>query len=977
MSLPHEIRFPVPVPLPPATLAPTLRFVADLHIHSHLSRATSKDLDLEHLHRWAQLKGITVVGTGDFTHPGWMAELRDKLVPAESGLYALRPDLAAAVDAEVPPACRAPVRFLLSVEVSSIYKRGERVRKVHNLVYVPDLPAADRVAAALGRLGNIASDGRPILGVDARDLLEITLGSSPDAFLIPAHIWTPWFSALGAQSGFDSIAECFRDLAGHIFAAETGLSSDPAMNWRVSALDRYALVSSSDAHSLEKLGREASLFDCDLSYQALRDSLRDRREQFLGTIEFFPEEGKYHFDGHRKCEVVLAPAEAAAAGHLCPRCGKRLTGGVMSRVDALADRQNGFRPAGAKPFHSLVPLRELLGEVVDAGPGSGRVQKAYERLLARVGPELAILTAAPCEDVAREAPPLLDEALRRMRRGQVAARAGYDGEYGVVRVFDEDERRRLLAQTCFGFSFAGRAADAPLPAPAAVAAPVARPRAAADALDAAQRQVIEHGEGPLLVVAGPGTGKTRTVVERIARLVRGHAVSPRAITAITFTRKAAGELRERLAASLGGEGARVSALTFHAFGLDLLRAFPAAAGLPEGFAVLDDEARQPLVRAAAAESGFPSVARAAAALSWSKAVVDIEPPLASLHAAYERALAAAGAVDQDDLVLRAVSLLEACPEALAHARERCRHLFVDEYQDVNAAQDRLVRLLVPPGGNMDVCVVGDPDQAIYGFRGADPAHFARFARDYQAEAVTLSRNFRSPGAVVAAASAVIARSPGRRPRPLEAEGEAGPAVERLCAADDLGEGEAIAAEIERALGGISLEAIHAGRGDGGGEALAFHDVAVLVRLTAQADVLAEVLTREGIPFHRAGNDGVSAPATAAEAEIEPQKIALLTLHAAKGLEFPLVFVAGCEDGLLPLGLPGLAFRDREEERRLLYVGMTRARHRLVLTSARRRRLFGRMVENRPCPFLEGLPPDLILTRAEAPRPRRARQLPLF
>jgi DNA helicase-2/ATP-dependent DNA helicase PcrA len=346
--------------------------------------------------RWAQRKGIAVVATGDFTHPRWFAELRDKLVPAGDGLYALREELARAVDAEVPAACRAPVRFMLSVEVSSIYSRGDRVRKVHNLIYAPDFESAARVSSRLARIGNIESDGRPILGVDSRDLLgDHARESSPDAFLIPAHIWTPWFSALGSQSGFDSISECFADLADHIFAVETGLSSDPAMNWRLSALDRYALVSSSDAHSPEKLGREANLFDCDLSYFAMRDALRERGAGFLGTLEFFPEEGKYHADGHRKCEVVMTPEESAACGKICPRCGKPLTGGVLGRVAALADRPAGFRPEGAKPFASLVPLAEVVGEVLGVGAGSKSVRSACQQLVARVGPELSVLQDAP------------------------------------------------------------------------------------------------------------------------------------------------------------------------------------------------------------------------------------------------------------------------------------------------------------------------------------------------------------------------------------------------------------------------------------------------------------------------------------------------------------------------------------------------------------------------------------------------------
>ncbi len=420
-------------------------FVADLHVHSYLSRATSRTLDLEHLHAWSQRKGIAVLATGDFTHPHWFAELRDKLVPAGNGLFRLRDDLAAKVDEGVQPACHAPVRFILSVEVSSIYKRGDRVRKVHNLVYAPDFETAARIASRLARIGNIASDGRPILGLDSRDLLEITLEASSDAFLIPAHVWTPWFSALGAKSGFDSLDECFGDLAEHIFAAETGLSSDPAMNWRLSALDRVSLVSSSDAHSPEKLGREANRFDCELSYFAMRDALRERSPKFLGTVEFFPEEGKYHHEGHRACGVNLAPAEAVALGHLCPRCGKPLTGGVASRVDALADWPEGFRPGGAKPFINLVPLVELLGEILDVGASSGRVRGSYDKLLAGVGSELSLLTEWPVEDAERVGPPLLGEALRRMRAGEVKRMAGFDGEYGVVRVFDEDERRRLLA----------------------------------------------------------------------------------------------------------------------------------------------------------------------------------------------------------------------------------------------------------------------------------------------------------------------------------------------------------------------------------------------------------------------------------------------------------------------------------------------------------------------------------------------------
>ena len=335
-----------------------MNLVADLHIHSHFSRATSPNLTFEHLTRWAQLKGIHVVGTGDIAHPGWLAEMREKLEPAEEGLYRLKPEHTTAVQAQVPPACHAPVRFMLGGEISNIYKRGDRTRKVHNTVFAPSFDALERLQARLEKIGNIRSDGRPILGLDSRDLLEIVLDTDPACHLIPAHIWTPWFSLLGSKSGFDSVAECFADLTPHIFALETGLSSDPPMNWRVSGIDRYTLVSNSDAHSPEKLGREATLFDCELAYDALFDAVLPSPahgrgaggEGYLGTIEFFPEEGKYHFDGHRACGIVWDPPTTRAHNVICPVCGKPVTVGVMHRVEALADRPEGFRPAGPIPF---------------------------------------------------------------------------------------------------------------------------------------------------------------------------------------------------------------------------------------------------------------------------------------------------------------------------------------------------------------------------------------------------------------------------------------------------------------------------------------------------------------------------------------------------------------------------------------------------------------------------------------------------
>ncbi len=384
-----------------------MKIVADLHIHSHYSRATSKNLTFEHLARWAQLKGVQVVGTGDIGHPGWLQEMRDKLVPAEPGLYRLKDEYAHEVQRTVPPACQGIVRFLLGGEISNIYKKAgadgqPRTRKVHNVVFAPDLDAVAALQARLEKIGNIRSDGRPILGLDSRDLLETLLEVDPACHLIPAHIWTPWFSLLGSKSGFDRVDECFGDLTSHIFAVETGLSSDPPMNWRVSQLDRYTLVSNSDAHSPEKLAREATLFDTELSYPAIFGALQTGDPgTYRGTVEFFPEEGKYHLDGHRACGIVWEPATTREHGGACPVCGKEVTIGVMHRVEELADRPAGRAPLRTYPFNSLIPLAEVLGEVLGVGAGSGRVEQEMQKLLARLGPELAY----PPRGRARRDPP--------------------------------------------------------------------------------------------------------------------------------------------------------------------------------------------------------------------------------------------------------------------------------------------------------------------------------------------------------------------------------------------------------------------------------------------------------------------------------------------------------------------------------------------------------------------------------------------
>jgi ATP-dependent DNA helicase UvrD/PcrA len=421
-------------------------YIADLHIHSPYSRATSPESTLAGLAGWARVKGIQVVGTGDVTHPGWFRRLKEELEPAEPGLFRLKNE--AVIPSPLPGVAplAGPVRFLLSAEISSIYKRHGVVRKVHNLLYVPDFASAERLNAKLAGIGNIESDGRPILGLDSRDLLEILLEQAPEGFLVPAHIWTPWFSLFGSKSGFDAIEECFDDLTPHVFALETGLSSDPDMNRLISGLDRFALISNSDCHSPSKLGREANLFSTGLDFFALRDAIRgNRRETFRATVEFFPEEGKYHADGHRACHVCLDPVESRRLGLACPVCGRPLTVGVYHRVMELADREEPFYREDSPEVFSLIPLPEVLGEIIGTGPASKGVMEQYSRTIGRFGSEFNLLLHTPLDEI-REASPILGEAIGRMRAGRVIRRPGFDGEYGVIRVFEEGEAERLFGR---------------------------------------------------------------------------------------------------------------------------------------------------------------------------------------------------------------------------------------------------------------------------------------------------------------------------------------------------------------------------------------------------------------------------------------------------------------------------------------------------------------------------------------------------
>jgi ATP-dependent DNA helicase UvrD/PcrA len=1113
-----------------------MKFIADLHVHSKFSRATAKNLDLENLYIAAQLKGVTVVGTGDVTHPAWFAEICEKLEPAEPGLFKLKQAHAKICDQQVPPACRNMVRFILSTEISNIYKKDNRTRKNHNLVLLPDLETAAKFNAKLENIGNIKSDGRPILGLDARNLLEILLEISDQGILIPAHIWTPWFSMLGSKSGFDSIKECFEDLTSYIFAVETGLSSDPPMNWRVSGLDGLTLVSNSDAHSPMNVGREANIFNTGLSYPDIKSALASKDpETFLGTFEFYPEEGKYHLDGHRNCKVRLWPQKTMKYDGICPVCGKPLTLGVLYRVEELADRNENKKPEDRPPFYSIVQLTDIISEILMVGPNSKKVQNSYQKALCQLGSEFNILHVLAPQEIDRAGTPLLGEAIRRMRNKEIHVLPGYDGEYGRVKLFKPRERESLLGQKSLfampaaSFSFENGEVEMPSQpqkshdleindqtAPSMQDA--TRDQAFVpllDQLNDEQRQAVEYPGGALLIVAGPGTGKTRTLTHRIAHLILRKAAQPHQMLAVTFTNKAAQEMHARLATLLGDFPKLPLIATFHALCFKILNEQSVK---PAG--IIDEEHRQVLlaealkyVKAAGHKVDLKSGEVLSRIIEAKQQVLDPsefdkmagnDPQsrlISRIYRVYQRLLAIQGFCDYEDLIFNVVKLLETNDEQRHKYREKFQHIFVDEYQDLNQSQYRIIRALAPEENAVrDLCVIGDPDQSIYGFRGSDVAFFNRFKNDYpNCGVIRLSRNYRSTQTILDASFQII-KNQHSQSSDMRAYSQIRgvKTISILELANERAEAEAIAGIIEQQIGGTGFHSIDTGtvKDANLARACSYSDFAVLYRTHDQHRVIVEIFEKQGIPCQIAsrenvlnqkglpelvsylkvieGNGGffdydkifqVALPGLAkktidqfknwcfqnrfslqegfikanrfpipgmvsakqqlinefsnyltqirtdmaalsvpdklhylcqntplsgilnqdgriqeafsrlidfagqfeartadflAAAALhtdtdaylsQVEKVSLMTMHAAKGLEFPVVFITGCEQDFIPYRKSDSGQNDWQEERRLFYVAMTRAMQRLYLTRAVKRRIYGKVCDRELSPFV--------------------------
>jgi uncharacterized protein (TIGR00375 family) len=1044
-----------------------MKFIADLHIHSHFSRATSKTLTPEYLDYHAGLKGIKVVGTGDFTHPGWLAELKEKTEPDGNGLFKLKKEYRLN-----SPFGDNDSRFLLTAEISNIYKRGGKVRKVHNVVLAPGFEEAEKINKKLVNLGgNLTSDGRPILGLDSRDLLEIVLDCSEKNYFIPAHIWTPWFSMLGSKSGFNSLKECFADLSPHIHTIETGLSTDPPMNWLCSFLDKVSLVSNSDAHSPDRLGRNANVFNTEPSYHSITEALRTGNPgKYLGTIDMFPQEGKYHYDGHRKCNVCWNPAETLRNKSICPVCGKPVTIGVMNRVIQLSDRENIESRPNKLPFRSIIPLKEMLAEIEGVGAKSKKVEAGYMQTLEKLGNELDILMEIPLEEIKSKTSETLAEAVRRMRNREIYIQEGYDGEYGVISVFKPGEVKN--------FEATGSLFQMEKPAPPEKRALIqfdlkgiqkllhqkdqienlaaekqeqykaeTTEKPVFNNLNPEQFAAVQYNEGPSLIIAGPGTGKTKTLTSKIAWLVENHMAKPEEILAITFTNKAAGELRERLKILLKNKtkASQVTVATFHAFGLSVLKEHHTEFNRPKDFILADEGLKLEIIKSFS-ELKTDEAKKLSAKISEIKNGIK---PETSHFVEYEKKLQQLDAFDLDDLIVRPLQLFNKNEEVKTAYQKRFRFIFVDEYQDTNDAQYRLLRQLAPDSSS-NICVVGDANQSIYGFRGANAGYIQRFTDDYPgAKVFRLKQSYRCSQTILSASSDVLSQSSGFLQGLTE-----GVQVSVSEQPTGAAEAEFIARQIVELVGGVSFFSIDSSvtRGDKNEGISSLSDLAVLCRTRNQFEAIAKALNDHHIPYQEvrtvpffreepfqsfinllsvflSGSFEKAAPVfklkkkafskwqfEMAKEEIKKldavsflnylkdsffpgekfdeqnwerftgmavnmqnrseflnyvklgsgadihrknlEAVSLMTLHASKGLEFECVFIPGCEKGLLPYNLYKTEV-DEEEEKRLLYVGMTRAKKLLYLTHARSRTLRGRKFNLAKSPFLSSIQQELI------------------
>ncbi|MCK5393195.1 MAG: UvrD-helicase domain-containing protein, partial [Candidatus Omnitrophica bacterium] len=935
----------------------------------------------------------------------------------------------------------------LTSEISTIYKKNNKVRKVHNIIFAPDFDVVEKIQQKLSNIGNITSDGRPILGFDSRNLLDLVLNVSEKILFVPAHIWTPWFSALGEKSGFDTIEECYSDLSGYIYAVETGLSTDAPMNWMCSFLDKYTLISNSDAHSPEKLGRNANIFDTGISYNDITNAIKTGNpKQFLGTIDLFPQEGKYHYAGHRKCSICWDPLETLKNKNVCSVCGKMITLGVINRIVELSDRKDLTERKNRLPFHSIIPLKKILSEINGVGPNSKKITNIYNVLIQKTCPELELLLDFPLDKIKQTGSELLMEGIRRMRNKEIYIKEGFDGEYGVIKVFRQDEIKQFSNQKSlfgninknllkpekrkiinFDLKEYQYLKNQKTQDKHGIDGNNILDITITDQLNSSQREAVEHPKGPLLILAGPGTGKTKTLTHRIANFIQNKGVLPENILAVTFTNKAANTIKERLNIILENKAIlpKLQISTFHGLGLFFIKENYKIIGRDKNFSVIDETDKELILKNLDCPqkeikniSNFITAIKKNLETEYDNKKTDLKKIIEN----YDNFLKVENLLDFDDLLFLSVQMLKTNTNILQHYREEYKWILIDEYQDINFIQYQLLKLLMPDK-HSNICAIGDPNQSIYGFRGADIKYIKKFTTDYPDSSIyELKKSYRCSDYILKASGNLINHQNKNVLKGLQK----GVKIKIVKNNSDKSEAEFVARSIENMIGGLRFFSMDSEitQGNNFSEIKSLSDFAVLCRIKNQFKTIEKAFNDHSIPYQSTGDTSLMRQRNVKLIidllsfslnpknnflklknkkmlseikdteilkinEIKPVKdkvktiiekhikeltsqdkiilknlieiaknfgnnlknfldffalcnetdiykkntenVNLMTLHAAKGLEFKCVFIVGCENRLLPYSLFENQKSNFEEEKRLLYVGMTRAEEYLILS----------------------------------------------
>ncbi|MDR0675411.1 MAG: UvrD-helicase domain-containing protein [Elusimicrobiota bacterium] len=1058
-----------------------LKFIADFHIHSHYSLATSKNLIPEYLEYWAKLKGVDVIATGDCIHPAWLNELKEKLMPNENGLLSLKNEKNIK---NINPQIFLPthfsnkdINFILTTEISNIYKKKGKVRKIHNLCIFPNFEAVEKFQKKLEKIGNIKSDGRPILGLDSKILLEILVEIDEKAFLIPAHIWTPWFSVLGSRSGFDNIFECYEDLTKHIFAVETGLSSDPQMNWFCSFLDDFRLVSNSDAHSPEKIGREANIFDCEKSYSGIYNALKND-DGFLGTIEFFPQEGKYHLDGHAKCNVCFSPLETIIHDGLCPVCNKPLVKGVLYRVYELADRTNINECKVRKKFYSITSLPDLVAEIKDTKSTSKIIQKEYFNILENIGSEFDTLLFSDIKKI-NKYNYILAESINRMRQGLVHIKGGFDGEFGKISVFRKDEIENLQHISLFSDDREKnenvrqkqknvQKIDADLKKfKEKLSQKISKEKK--EVLDTnfykyldlsdLQKTIIDQKDGIELVIAGPGTGKTYILTEKITMLIRDN-VKQNNILAITFSNKACDEIKNRL--SKKTMIFDINIMTFHKLGLKILKENISILNRNKNFFIIDETEKLEILSKLLNEKQNISkniknisIGKISKNISFYKQGINVNESLKNfskvdlfnIFEKYQNFLEQKNCFDLDDLIYLAVKILSENEKIKKYYVKQFQYILIDEYQDINAKQYELIKNLLPKH-NINLFVIGDPDQSIYGFRGSNSKFIKNLEIDFEnVKKMRLQKSYRCSNDILKLAGQVLHKKDF-----LQGNKNLEITSEIIECPNEKKEAEFIAKKIDEMMGGTKALSFQKNLFEY--DIKSFSDFAILCRTTKIYDEIIKQLEFNSIPYQVIGNENfykrppyknfinifkdvyfyldyenkileknetfdkniiskmvknnenidkilikiienyenlnvfdnkvkknikklleiaekyknnytdffndISLNIGADDIDIKQEAVFLMTIHAAKGLEFDTVFIPACEEGIMPFELFGKKTKEElAEEERLLFVAITRTKKYLFMSFTKQRFFENRLLKLEKSSILDRLEEKLL------------------